>query len=107
MSSLVQPCTVCMPGCVRNPDTVTGVPFTNYLDWSTYHYQLDRWLEHFPLSQFKFVSFTELQKPDDIDAQLADVHEFIGLPQHSYKNENGDVRVSNVNDEGAYLRVHD
>ena len=44
--------------------------YTNYLDWSLYHYQLSRWLEHFPIDQFHFVDFRDLKEPDSIDATL-------------------------------------
>jgi hypothetical protein len=55
---------------------VESNPF--YLDVSDYHGQLLRWLEHFPLSSFRFVRFEEMkQDPQEVATAC---FAFLGLP---------------------------
>ena len=43
-----------------------------------------------------------MKHTDSIDEQMGAVHAFLDLPAHSYKDENGNIRTSNVNDEGEW-----
>jgi sulfotransferase family protein len=54
----------------------------SYLMRSRYAEQLERWLERFPREQFHFLTLEQLAA--DPQATLDRVHEFLGLPTHTY-----------------------
>lgn len=74
-----------------------------YLAISIYHHQLYRWLQYFPIEQFLFLSFEDMENnAEGVQKNIDRITDHIGVPRVDIHKEDGSVTISNTNSKGKH-----
>ena len=74
-----------------------------YLAVSIYHHQLYRWLQYFPIEQFLFLSFEDMENSaEGVQSNIDRITDHIGVPRVDIHKDDGSVTISNTNSKGKH-----
>jgi tetratricopeptide (TPR) repeat protein len=88
-------------------NSIDGVDLHAYLGIGIYHHQLYRWLQYFPIEQFVFLSFEDMQNnADGVQNNINKITDHIGVDRVNILDDKGGASISNQNNKGSHESIN-